>query len=84
MTTFYYSGITLSGESDDQARIGKICRDIQQLVAAMKQFRMAVTAVHITYDGLECMCSRSYGQMFTQQLNHYIRLKKIINTTNFH
>ncbi|KAA6387104.1 MAG: hypothetical protein EZS28_017369 [Streblomastix strix] len=44
---------------------------------------MTVTTVHITYDGHECMCSRSDGQMLTRQLKHYIRLKKMINTTNF-
>ncbi|KAA6396771.1 MAG: hypothetical protein EZS28_007702 [Streblomastix strix] len=43
---------------------------------------MAVTAVHITYDGLECVNRRSNGWMFTGQRNHYIRLKKMINTAN--
>ncbi|KAA6362345.1 MAG: hypothetical protein EZS28_042128 [Streblomastix strix] len=28
---------------------------------------MAVTAVHITFDGLECANSRSDGQMLTRQ-----------------
>ncbi|KAA6366637.1 MAG: hypothetical protein EZS28_037836, partial [Streblomastix strix] len=51
--------------------------------AAMKDLKMAVKAVHITYDGHECVSSRSGGQMLTRQLNHYIRLKKMINITNF-
>ncbi|KAA6367342.1 MAG: hypothetical protein EZS28_037131 [Streblomastix strix] len=54
-----------------------------KLVAAMKDLRMALTAVHITYDGRECVSSRFDGQMLSRQLNHYIRLKKMINTTNF-
>ncbi|KAA6396186.1 MAG: hypothetical protein EZS28_008283, partial [Streblomastix strix] len=36
-----------------------IVKFIQQLVAAVKELRMAVTAVHITYDGHECVSSRS-------------------------
>ncbi|KAA6394166.1 MAG: hypothetical protein EZS28_010307 [Streblomastix strix] len=51
--------------------------------AAMKELRMAVTAVQITINGFECVGNRSDGQMITQQLDHYIRLKKMINTTNF-
>ncbi|KAA6360338.1 MAG: hypothetical protein EZS28_044135 [Streblomastix strix] len=62
----------------------KICRDGQQLVATMKELRMAVTTVHITYDSLECAISRSDGQMLSQQLTHYIRLKQMIKSANFH
>ncbi|KAA6397390.1 MAG: hypothetical protein EZS28_007087 [Streblomastix strix] len=43
---------------------------------------MTVTAVHLTYDCLECESSRSDGSMINRYLNHYIRLKKVINTTN--
>ncbi|KAA6315049.1 MAG: hypothetical protein EZS28_055479, partial [Streblomastix strix] len=32
----------------------------------MKDHRMSVKAVHITYDGLECVSSRSGGQMLTR------------------
>ncbi|KAA6396482.1 MAG: hypothetical protein EZS28_007991 [Streblomastix strix] len=40
----------------------------------MKDHRMAVKAEHLTYDGLECVNSRSGGYMLT---------RKMINTTNF-
>ncbi|KAA6363987.1 MAG: hypothetical protein EZS28_040486, partial [Streblomastix strix] len=83
VTTFYYSGVTISGELDDQLHVWKICRDSQQLVATMKELRMAVIAVHIANDGLECMINRSDGQMLSRQLTHYIRLKQIIKTANF-
>ncbi|KAA6373252.1 MAG: hypothetical protein EZS28_031221 [Streblomastix strix] len=78
-TTFYYSGINLSGESENQVRIWKICRDTLQFIAEMKDLIVTVTAVYITKDYLECVNSRSDGQLPIRQLNHYIRLKKMIN-----
>ncbi|KAA6369968.1 MAG: hypothetical protein EZS28_034506 [Streblomastix strix] len=82
--TFYFSDVTISGDSQYQVRVIKICRDGQQLVATMKELRMIVTIVHITYDSLECAISRSDGQMLSQQLTHYIRLKQMIESANFH
>ncbi|KAA6374345.1 MAG: hypothetical protein EZS28_030128 [Streblomastix strix] len=78
----YY--VTISGDSQYQVFVWKICRDSQQLVATMKELRMTVTVVHITYDSLECAISRSDGQMLSRKLTHNIRLKQMIKTANFH
>ncbi|KAA6376576.1 MAG: hypothetical protein EZS28_027896 [Streblomastix strix] len=49
----------------------------------MKDLKMAVTAVNITYHGTECVSRRFDDQILTRQFNRYIRLKKMINTTDF-
>ncbi|KAA6358464.1 MAG: hypothetical protein EZS28_046010 [Streblomastix strix] len=49
----------------------------------MKEHRMAVTAVRITQNDLECVSSGSDGQMLTWSLTRHIRLKQMVKTTNF-
>ncbi|KAA6362693.1 MAG: hypothetical protein EZS28_041780 [Streblomastix strix] len=50
----------------------------------MEEHRMKILVVHVTQDDLQCMSTRSDGQMLTLQLTHYIRFKQMIMTANFH
>ncbi|KAA6359749.1 MAG: putative WD repeat domain containing protein, partial [Streblomastix strix] len=83
VTTFHNSPAIISGGSEGQVRLWKLGRDSQQIVANMKEHRMAVTVVWVTQDDLECVSSRSDGQMLTWYLTRHIRLKQMIKTANF-
>ncbi|KAA6382748.1 MAG: putative WD repeat domain 16, partial [Streblomastix strix] len=83
ITTFHNSPAIVSGGSEGQVRLWKLGRDSQQLIATMKEHRMAVTAVRVTQDDLECVSSGSDGQMLTWSLTRHIRLKQMIKTANF-
>ncbi|KAA6380113.1 MAG: putative WD repeat domain 16, partial [Streblomastix strix] len=71
------------GGSEGQVRLWKLGRDSQQIVATMKEHRIAVTAVRVTQVDLECVSSGSDGQMLTWSLTRHIRLKQMIKTANF-
>ncbi|KAA6377061.1 MAG: putative flagellar associated protein [Streblomastix strix] len=59
ITTFHNSPAIVSGGSEGQVRLWKLGCDSQQLIATMKEHRMAVTAVRVTQDDLECVSSGS-------------------------
>ncbi|KAA6370295.1 MAG: putative Cilia- and flagella-associated protein 52, partial [Streblomastix strix] len=82
ITTFHNSPAIVSGGSEGQVRLWKLGCDNQQLVATMKEHNMPVTALRMIHDDLECVSSRSDGQMLTWSLTHNIHLKQLINTTN--
>ncbi|KAA6359734.1 MAG: putative flagellar associated protein [Streblomastix strix] len=82
VSTFLNSSAIVSGVSEGQLCLWKLNRDSQQLAATMKVHNMPVTALRVTHDDLECMSSRSEGQMLTWSLTHNIRLKQLIKTTN--
>ncbi|KAA6325066.1 MAG: hypothetical protein EZS28_054115, partial [Streblomastix strix] len=65
ITAFLKSPAIISRVSEGQVRLWKPGRDSQQLIATMKEYRMAVTAVRVTQDDLECVRSGSDGQVLT-------------------
>ncbi|KAA6373538.1 MAG: putative flagellar associated protein, partial [Streblomastix strix] len=83
ITTHLNSPAIVSEVSEGQVRLWKLCRDCQQLKATMKEHIMAVTAVWVTQNDLECVSSGSDGQMLTWLLTRHIRLKQMIKTANF-
>ncbi|KAA6403443.1 MAG: hypothetical protein EZS28_001035 [Streblomastix strix] len=83
VTKFQNSLAIVSGGSEGQVRLWKLNRDDQQLVATMKEHRMAVTAAWVTQDDLECVSSGSDGYILTYSLTRHIRLKQMIKTANF-
>ncbi|KAA6382939.1 MAG: hypothetical protein EZS28_021532 [Streblomastix strix] len=65
ITTYLNSSAIVSGGSENLVRLWKYCRDSQQVVATMMEHRMAVTALRVTHDELECVRSGSDDQMLT-------------------
>ncbi|KAA6399874.1 MAG: hypothetical protein EZS28_004599 [Streblomastix strix] len=66
VSTFQNSPAIVSGVSKSQVRLWKLSLDSQLIVATMKEHRIAVTAVRVTQEDLECTNYRSDGQMRTQ------------------
>ncbi|KAA6392390.1 MAG: hypothetical protein EZS28_012081 [Streblomastix strix] len=74
ITIHLNSPAIVSGVSEGQVRLWKLCRDSQQLIATMKEHRMDVIAVRITQDDLECASSGS---------DDYLQFKCVIFSASY-